>query len=474
MMGDDLFDIFAAARQVPHAPALVHARGLTSYAELAELAARALGWLKAHSGAPIGPNTSAPVALLAVPCVEQVAMAYAAFAAGVPLLPVHPRSSDRDRERLLEAVGARVLVFPGWHEQPHAIARRSAGPKPAAEASLALVQTSGSSSTPRLARLSRRAFAASAHASSLNLGWQPNDRWLLALPFAHIGGLSVLTRCLAARQAIALVDPEATRGERALAEALHRHRVSLLSLVPTQVERLLALRDLSVPPTLRATLIGGATCSEATLTRARARGLVPLATYGLTEACSQVCTRSLVPKGPETGAGCPLSGVEVRIHQGGIEVRGPTLFSGYWSEENTWRPSEWFATGDLGYLDDAGCLHVTGRRSELIITGGENVHPAEVEAVLAPHLAPRRLCVFGRTDPTWGEVVAIAIEGSSDPRLVARVVQISSEQLASFKRPRLLAFVATMPELASGKLARHMLSEISAPSLVPLDYSAKT
>lgn len=472
MHHNELFDIFAAAAQVPEAPALVHARGQVSYAKLAELAARGLGWLEAQLGRQVFAGAKEPVAVLAVPSAEQVAMAFALFAGGIPLLPVHPRSSEREREQLLESVGARLLVLPRWPEQRKAVARAPVAATADGEATLALVQTSGSTSAARVARLSRRAFAASARASASNLGWCSGDRWLLALPFAHIGGLSILTRCLEARQAIALVDPK-TKGERALAEALHELRPTLLSLVPTQLERLLTQPDWSAPPSLRATLVGGAACSEATLARARARGMVPLASYGLTEACSQVCTRSLASNGTEAGVGHPLAGIEVRVDDGAIDVRGPTLFSGYGSDTAARQPSEWFATGDLGHFDQHGCLHVTGRRDDRIITGGENVSPAEIEAVLAPALAPRRMVVFGRADPTWGEMVAIAVEGPHDPELVATLLEISRRELASYKWPRAIAFVERMPELPSGKLDRRAVREACMPKLVPLDYRAK-
>jgi acyl-CoA synthetase (AMP-forming)/AMP-acid ligase II len=213
--------------------------------------------------------------------------------------------------------------------------------------------------------------------------------------------------------------------------------------------------------------VGGAAASAATLDRARARGLPVLASYGMTETCSQICTQA-VGGPPEAGVGRPLPGAEVEVVGGEIHARGSMLFSGYWGEPEVYGPATWFATGDLGRLDAQGCLHVLGRVADRIITGGENVNPLEVEQVLAPAVAPRRLCVFGRDDALWGEQVAVAIEGPADPTLVDRVLLTSQAELAAFKRPRLVTFVERLPELSSGKVLRRALKEASALPLTPL------
>ncbi|HEY6727106.1 MAG TPA: AMP-binding protein [Polyangiaceae bacterium] len=470
----DPFDVFAAARQAPERLALAEPERHWTYAEMAALSARALGWLQAHGVALAAGAAESAVAVLAEPTPHQIAMTFALLAAGVPCLPVHPRLTESERSALLARAQSPLYVDTTWQHAPvvapaATTLRHSHGP----EAPLALVQTSGTTAGPRLACLSRRAFQASAAASAAHLGWTPNDRWLLALPFAHIGGLSILTRCLAARSAIALplptLAPRGGPGQNAarVAESLARLEVSLLSLVPTQLEQLLELRGWSAPSTLRAVLVGGAAASVATLERARARGLPVLASYGMTETCSQICTQALRADPPEAGVGHPLPGVEVEIVDGEIYARGSMLFSGYWGEAEVYGPSTWFATSDLGHIDAAGCLHVLGRLADRIISGGENVNPLEVEQVLAPAVAPRRLCVFGRDDALWGEQVAVAIEGAADPTLIDRLL-LASQALAAFKRPRAVTFVEQLPELASGKLLRRTLKDSSSLALTPL------
>ncbi len=468
-MADANFDVFSAAREHPDRLALVSDDGSSTYAELARLAARALGWLRARlDSLQKSRMEQHPVAVLAAPNVEQIAMAYALFAAGIPLVPVHPKLSQAERAELLGSLDLDWLVEPGWLEQPASVVIDRPGSDADREAIQALVLTSGTSGTSKLARLSQRAFAAAACASAARLGWQAGDRWLLGLPFAHIGGLSILTRCLAARSTVVLAKRERfTSGPAAMIRALQTHRVSLVSLVPTQLVQLLEFAGWQPSPKLRAVLVGGAACSETALSRAHARGVPALPSYGLTEACSQVCTRA--PGADEAGVGQPLPGIEVRVQGGLIEVRGPTLFSGYWGGEPH-DPSAWLDTGDLGSWDERGSLHVTGRRSELIITGGENVHPVEVEKALAPLFGSRHFCVFGSSDPIWGERVTLAVEGVSDPHLVAQLVSLASERLANFKRPRAVAFVEKLPELATGKIARRLLPNLCAFRLASIDY----
>ena len=206
--------------------------------------------------------------------------------------------------------------------------------------------------------------------------------------------------------------------------------------------------------------------------RRRSLGLPVLPTYGMTETCSQICTRAVTADPEDAGVGRPLSGVEVTIVAGEIHVRGAVLFSGYWGESQRYTPSTWFATGDLGHIDPNGCLHVIGRLADRIISGGENVNPLEVEQILAPALAPRRLCIFGHDDALWGEQVALAIEGPVDPALVERLTQAARTLLAPFKRPRLVTFVAQLPELGSGKVSRRALKASAALPLSPIVYTS--
>jgi O-succinylbenzoic acid--CoA ligase len=214
--------------------------------------------------------------------------------------------------------------------------------------------------------------------------------------------------------------------------------------VPTQLQRLLA----AGPPAarrLRAILHGGAGASRTLLERAAAAGLPVTPTYGLTQACSQV---TVAEAGDTETSGFPLPGVELEIAADGeILVRGPVVAGG-----GTLR------TGDLGRFDDRGRLIVTGRRSELIVSGGENVAPAEVEAVLEQHPAVAEAGVFARTDDEWGEaVVAAVVARDGAPLDPDELRAFCRTRLAGFKVPKAIEPVGALPRTASGKLRRGAL-----------------
>lgn len=198
-----------------------------------------------------------------------------------------------------------------------------------------------------------------------------------------------------------------------------------------------------------------------------------LASYGLTEACSQVTTER--PAEISAGAACvgrALDGIELRIVDGEILVRGATLFTSYHPAEKYPDPRDsagWFRTGDLGELDDDGRLRVLGRMDDVIVTGGEKVHPLEVESVLEAFSGIHSACVFGLPDSTWGALVAAAVvlEPATDPNLPGLVEHFCRE-LAPFKRPRRLARLSELPLGSSGKLDRRTVAERATPLLEPV------
>jgi O-succinylbenzoic acid--CoA ligase len=343
-----------------------------------------------------------PQVFVAEPTVETVARILTHIRARRPFIPLHSRWTAEERAAINPDLGK---IPPG---------------------TLAVMYTSGTAGRPKGAILSRAAFIASARASAERLGWRDDDRWLISLPLAHVGALSVLVRCLLMRKPVILGRPE----------DMTRHRATIISLVPTQLGRLLD-HGWEPPAYLRLVLLGGSAATPRLLERARQRGVPVVTTYGLTEACSQVATQ--VPGQESPGVGPPLRGTRVRIDDEQIEIDGPTLFSGYLGEPPR-RPG-WFRTGDFGRLDADGNLHVLGRHADLIVTGGENVYPAEVEA----HLDAQGVvaCVFGIPDETWGEIVACA--------LTAPLPADALEGLARFKRPRRAAVIGPIPLTPSGK-----------------------
>jgi O-succinylbenzoic acid--CoA ligase len=301
--------------------------------------------------------------------------------------------------------------------------------------------------------LSRRAFVAAAEASAARLGWREDDRWLLAMPLAHVGGLSVLVRALVARRTVVLSPPGPFEPARFF-DVIARCRVTIASLVPTQLARL-ARTGRSCPASLRAVLLGGAACPPSVLGRATALGYPIHTTYGLTEMCAQVATSSAPVRSADEGVGEPLEGVEVKIVEGRIHVRSRARMDG-WIEPSASPPFDaegFYDTGDLGHLDAHGRLHVDARREDLIVSGGENVYPAEVERALLAIEGIEAACVVGLADETWGQRVSAAVVSDvpiDEEGLSARL----RRELAAFKVPRQIVRLAALPTNAVGKLDR--------------------
>ncbi len=469
--------VLAAAGEAPARLALIADGASLTYGELSARVRRAMAhFAPALRDAPPG----APAAVVASLRVETVVALWALWELGRAVALVHPRSTPPERAGLLASCAPALVVEGDWSDAGLAGGDRSdaglagwgapAPPSPASdEAPFAIVFTSGTSGRPKGVVLSRRAFAASARASEANLGWGPDDRWLLTMPLAHVGGLSVLTRCVLARRA-AVLAPWAGSDAAALGEAIGRHGATLLSLVPTMLHRLFEAGAAWRPPkAVRAVLLGGAPAPGALLAEAAARGVPALTTYGMSETCAQVATqRPGTPPGEGQGVGPPLPGVEMRFEAGEILVRGPTMMSGYLGGGDPFRAGGWFPTGDLGALDEAGRLHVLGRRSDTIITGGENVSPREVERALEGLPGVAQACVFGVDDERWGQVVAAAIVPSpsaplDEGALVARVAAL----LAPHKRPRRVAVLGALPANAAGKIDRRAVARAAAGLLRP-------
>jgi len=494
--------VFAAAREAPERAALVlGGRTLTFGA----LAARVRARLAAEPALTEAAAAGAPVALVADIDGASFVLLHAAIAAGAAVHLLHPRLAEAERAALLSRIrpalvlaaaeGDADLDVPAGDETKRAgdaslaagvedarhgrdgIRARAAPATdvPADARPLAVVYTSGSTGAPKGVELSRAAFAAAADASAARLGWRDDDRWLVRIPLAHVGGLSILTRCLLARRCVVLADrtEAGADGTETLMRQIERDRVTLVSLVPTQLARLLE-RDWRPPPFLRVVLVGGAAAPPALLERAADQDWPVLTTYGLTEACSQVATQrpGTVNRGG-LGVGPPLDGVEVRILDEMIQVRGPALFTRYHPIGAVPDPrveGGWLPTGDRGRLDAAGNLHVLGRADDVIVSGGENVDPLEVEAALLATDTIAQACVFAVPDAEWGQRVCAALVAAPgaepDPRAIDRLLR---GRLAGFKRPRAYALLDALPGRPSGKVDRRAVAAAASGRLVMID-----
>jgi O-succinylbenzoic acid--CoA ligase len=309
-----------------------------------------------------------------------------------------------------------------------------------------LVHTSGTTSAPKPIRLTYGNWLWSALGSAVALGVDADERWLCTLPLSHVGGLSILLRS-AIYQTTAIVH-ERFEAERVLRALRDPAGPTMVSLVPTTLARLLDA-GLSYPPALRWALLGGAPLPPALLERAAAAGVPVAPTYGLTEACSQVAT-----------AGVPLfcTRVELDPADGEILVSGPTVSPDAQTDEQGR-----LHTGDLGALDPGdGTLRIVGRKADTIVTGGENVAPAEVEAVLEAHPAVAEAGVLARPDDEWGEAVVALVRlraGASATPL--DLLDHARAHLARFKVPKNIDIVADpLPRTPSGKLVRAELTTL--------------
>ena len=332
--------------------------------------------------------------------------------------------------------------------------------------------TSGTTGRPKGAMLTFKNHLWSAMGSAYRLGHHSDDRWLLVLPLYHIGGQAVVFR--ACQYGITIVLQERFDAED-LYQALKMHQVSIVSLVPTMLQRLiLSFDDDGVPEKLRCILLGGATAPQSLVDHCLARNIPIALTYGLTEAASQVATASpaQVRLNPGT-VGKPLFSCELHIvRQGNAEcqpyevgeivVTGETIMQGYFHAQEATETALFqggLHTGDLGYLDESGNLWVVSRRTDLIISGGENVYPIEVENVLLSHPAVREACVVGIDDPEWGQrVYALVVKDAlevSEQELIA----YCRKHLAAYKRPYMVHFLDQIPRTASGKILRNAAKE---------------
>ncbi|MCL6627285.1 o-succinylbenzoate--CoA ligase [Alicyclobacillus shizuokensis] len=334
----------------------------------------------------------------------------------------------------------------------------------------AIIYTSGTTGRPKGAMITYGNHWWSAMGSALQLGLTEQDRWLVPMPLFHVGGLAVLMRSL-------IYGTTAVVHDRFDVAAVHRaideEGVTLLSVVSTMLQRMVEARgDAPYPSTLRCILLGGSGAPRALLERALALSAPVAQSYGLTEANTQVCTLRPQDALRKLGSsGKPLLPTEIAIEvdgkraqpgqEGEIIVRGPTVMAGYWQREEATREAivdGWLHTGDIGYLDAEGYLFVLDRRKDLIVSGGENIYPAEVESVLLRHPAVADAAVVGVADEQWGQT-PVACVVLCNPVTDDVLIQFCRQHLAGYKVPRRIMRLAELPRNASGKLLRRQLRE---------------
>jgi o-succinylbenzoate---CoA ligase len=440
-----------AAASRPAHPALISGEGSFSYEQL--LAAARAG---ADQLSRLGAGRGDRVAIVLEGGFAFAQALHACLLLGAVAVPVDTRLRAGERETV--AAGSAVVVSEPLDVGARAPASAREPVVHDLEATAVVVHTSGTSAAPRPVALTYGDVLWSALGSAAALDARAHDRWLCALPVSHVGGLSILLRS-AIYATTAVVHPR-FETDRVL-QALQREEITLVSLVATTLARLLDA-GLAAPPRLRCALTGGGPVPAALVARARGAGVPVALTYGLTEACSQVTTTPVAELSFETlPPGPPLFCVRVAIAPGGdgasregeILVAGPTVASASLQRDG------WLHTGDLGWIDAHGRLHVSGRVGDTIISGGENVAPAEVESALEAHPGVLEAAVIGRDHPGWGQTVTAIVVPTPGWRVDGEQLREHCKgELAPFKVPREIELrEQPLPRTRSGKLQRGKL-----------------
>ncbi|MDQ7051544.1 MAG: o-succinylbenzoate--CoA ligase [candidate division KSB1 bacterium] len=448
-----------AARTAPNRPALILPDQTLTYAELRQLAAGIASRWQA-GGVPAG----ARLAMWVHDPQSLVLLLQACIAAGYVACPISTRLPATEALRLVQRISAAALItdrsvetdtspsltifsantllkgpVTGTIEFPESISESQP---------VSIIFTSGSTGEPKAALHSYGNHYYSALGAGENIPFGAGDRWLLSLPLYHVGGLAILFRAMLGDGAV--VVPQDRHN---LAAAIRAHRITHVSMVSTQLYRM--LQDPQSVETLRglkAILLGGSGMPRSLIEAAHEQGLAIHTSYGLTEMASQV---TATPPGAALAtlftAGRLLPYRELKIHaHGEILVKGRTRFLGYVHDDRLHEPFDaegWFATGDLGHWNAQGLLEVTGRKDNLFISGGENIQPEEIEQALLPFPGVLQAIVVPVPDAEFGQRPVAFVEMEDDEGLDEASMRVFlAGRLARFKIP--IAFFPLPRELA--------------------------
>jgi len=497
-----------AARRTPAAVALVEgspdaaARRRWTYGALlaeAQRAARALA-------ARYAPGTRVAAVAPSIP--ESLVLTYGAALAGMVLVPVNPALRPGELRHVLgqsgtaaaftvaehrggDVVGALaslrgelpalrdVVEFGQWEAFCASAPARGAPLATVAPGDVAqLVYTSGTTGAPKGALLTHRGMTNAARLGAVRFGMRPGDVYIQTMPLFHVGG-QVVSFQLCQCSATAVLVPGFDAG--LVLELVESERATLTCGVPTMLLALIehpdfTRRDLS---SLRA-ISGGGAVVPASLVRhiEDALGVDFAVVFGQTEACGFISQTHLDDAAEDKGEtlGTPLPGVAARVVDpatgavvprgavGELEVSGPNVMAGYHDlpaeSAEAIGPEGWLRTGDLVTMDARGYLRIAGRRKEMIVSGGENIFPVEIEHALAAHPGVAQAAVVGVPDPRWGEApVGVVVPGPGGPPDPGDLEAFLRDRLAPFKVPRRWAFVDELPRTASGKVQKHVLRD---------------
>ena len=456
-----------------------------SYGAFARRTGRAAAGLAA-----LGVGRGDAVAYLGLNHPEMLAMLFACARLGAMLAPLNWRLAVPEHERMIAACPPRVLVVePAFAEHVRSIrsglertlivaleespwknAAASPPQEGAEDSPVLLCHTSGSTGAPKGVVLTQRALLWNAVNSTHMHDLTSADRVLTTLPLFHVGGLNILTT--PALHAGASVVLHARFDAQAALEAIERERITLAVLVPAQLSAMMesarwASADLS---SLRMITTGSTIVPEAFVRKVNARGVPLVQVYGATETCPiATYVRAEDAERKAGSAGVPALHCEVKVvddagdelaagRDGEILVRGPNVAAQYWNDAHETAQAlrdGWYRSGDIGHFDEEGHLYVVSRKKDMIISGGENIYPAELENILAECPTIEEACVVGRADGRWGEAVVAAVVLKHGACMCeADVLALFQGRIARYKQPREVRFLAALPRTELGKLRK--------------------
>ena len=434
-----------------------------------------------------------PLVLLSDSSDELLFVIGACFLLNIPILPLNPNATDKELSDLLEQLDP-ILIFADKKSRKRvedfptitvskSDLNRSAKPNPDLhsvrhpESELGIFLTSGSTGTPKKVILKRRQMLFGAESSAENFRPGHNRYWLLCLPLHHIGGISIILRSILYHSAIYRMD---RFDEHQVHTFLSENRLfQAASLVPTMLLKLLDNPLFQTHLDLKAILLGGGPLSLDLINRSIERGVPIVSSYGMTETCAQIAANPLLqPSGvyqPKKSVGRLFRPNEIQIRDpetgavlqknesGNIWLKGPQVFDGYGDSDlnsESFDDDGWFNTGDYGRLNRHGLLFIESRRTDRIITGGENVDPTEVEKALNDQKEIVESAVFGITDPKWGQKVVALIVTKKAGANIEKIKSELKKSLQDYKIPKEIRVTDSLPKSSLGKLQRGKLEMI--------------
>ncbi|MEX0684899.1 MAG: AMP-binding protein [Balneolales bacterium] len=332
--------------------------------------------------------------------------------------------------------------------------------------------TSGSSGRAKLVPCKKDQMVHAAMHSAGLIKPGPKGLWLHCLPLSHMGGVSIIPRSLEYNTGIYRAD--GFNAETIADLITNNPRIEIVSLVPTMLKRLLDVENFKPNPNLKALFLGGGPISQNLLEIAHDKGLPIVTSYGMTETCGMIAAQKYKPENAES-TGFTLEGNEIKIQDdkgqtaqtgasGLILVKGPQVFDGYTDEENnreSFDEEGWFRTGDFGSMDSKGCLTVEARRTDLIISGGENVSPYEIETMINALPGVLESAVTGVPDEEWGQkIVALITFEMAELEDIDQVTTSLKQMLPPYKIPKSILSVKSLPKTSLGKLQREEIRKM--------------